>query len=174
MTNTRHHRFYQMFWRWCNPRTNKFEYGLNMKCAWYNIMGEEIGWGFTISNLQPEDQATLEEINAKSRLKDDVVFALLTTISLHTVAMLNAIDNLPRLDTILNGKPIGLGNRINQQIILGKIVIEKIIDRSNKVKWNLPLDATYVHCIVTSILYKIDIYGEIWANKLFPLKVCHN
>jgi hypothetical protein len=116
----------------------------------------------------------LEEINERSHLKDDVVFALLIAICPHIVAMLNEINNLPRLDTILNGKPIGLGNRINQQIILGKIVIEKIIDRSNGVKWNLPLDATYVHCIVISILYKIDIYGAIWTNKLFPLKVCHN
>jgi len=116
----------------------------------------------------------LEEINARSCLKDDVVFALLTAIFPHTVAMLNEIDNLPRLDTILNGKPIGLGNHVNQQIILWKIVIEKIIDHSNKVKWNLPLDATYVHCIITSISYKIDIYGAIWANKLFPFKVCHN
>jgi hypothetical protein len=27
---------------WYNPRTNKFEYGLNPKRVWYNMMGEEI------------------------------------------------------------------------------------------------------------------------------------
>jgi hypothetical protein len=55
-------------------------------------------------------------------LKDDVVFALLTTIFPHIVAMFNEIDNLPRLDTILNREPIGLGNCVNQQcgIIIGE------------------------------------------------------
>jgi len=41
-------------------------------------------------------------------------------------------------------------------------------------RWNLPLDVTYVHYRVASILYKIDIYTTIWANKLFPSKVHHN
>jgi hypothetical protein len=59
-------------------------------------------------------------------------------------------------------------------LILGKVVVEKIIDHSSRVRWNLPLDATYVDCRVASILYKIDIYITIWANKLFPLKVYHN
>ncbi len=68
--------------------------------------------------------------------------------------------------------PIVLVN--NVVIILGKVVIEEIINCNNKVKWNLPLDATYVHCRMVSILYKTDIYTKIWANKLFPLKVCHN
>jgi len=62
----------------------------------------------------------------------------------------------------------------NMVIILGKIVMKEIIDRSIKVRRNLPLDATYVHCRVTSILHKIDIYITIWANKLFPLRICHN
>ncbi len=62
----------------------------------------------------------------------------------------------------------------NVVLILGKIIVEKIIDCSSKVRWNLPLDSTYVLCRVTSILYKIDIYTTIWANKLFPLRVCHN
>jgi hypothetical protein len=57
----------------------------------------------------------------------------------------------------------------NVILILGKVVIEEIIDRSSRVKWNLPLDATYVHCKVYSILYKINIYIAIWTNKLFPL-----
>jgi hypothetical protein len=53
-------------------------------------------------------------------------------------------------------------------IILGKIVIEEIINCNNKMKWNLPLDATYVHCRMVSILYKTNIYTKIWANKFFP------
>jgi hypothetical protein len=61
----------------------------------------------------------------------------------------------------------------NVVLILGELVIEEIINCSNKLRWNLPLDATYVHCKVASILYKIDIYTTIWANKLFPLRVCH-
>ncbi len=38
------------------------------------------------------------------------------------VAMFNEIDNLPRLDKILNRKPIGLGNCVSQQrgIIIGE------------------------------------------------------
>jgi hypothetical protein len=59
-------------------------------------------------------------------------------------------------------------------LILGKVVVEEIIDQSSRVRWNLPLNATYVHCGVALILYKIDIYTTIWANKLFPLKVYHN
>ncbi len=50
---------------------------------------------------------TLEETSEGSHLKDDVVFALLIVISLHTVAMLNGLDNFPGLDAILNWKPLG-------------------------------------------------------------------
>jgi len=109
-------------------------------------------------------------------LKDDVAFTLLTTIYLHMIATFNEIDNIFVLDAILNGEPIGLGNILvnNMVLILGKVVVEEIIDQSSRVRWNLPLNATYVNCGVASILYKIDIYTTIWANKLFPLKVCHN
>jgi hypothetical protein len=31
-----------MFWGLYNPKTNKFEFGLNLERAWYNMMGEEI------------------------------------------------------------------------------------------------------------------------------------
>ncbi len=62
----------------------------------------------------------------------------------------------------------------NVVLILGKLIIKDIIDCRCRVRWNLPLDATYVHCIIASILYKIDIYTTIWANKLFPLKICNN
>jgi hypothetical protein len=48
-------------------------------------------------------------------LKDDVTFTLLITIFPHIVTMFNEIDNLPGLDTILNGEPIGLGNYASQQ-----------------------------------------------------------
>jgi hypothetical protein len=73
-------------------------------------MGEEIGRGFTISDLQIEDQAnlTLKEISKGPCLKYDVAFALLTLISPHTIAMLNEIDNFLGLDIILNGELIGL------------------------------------------------------------------
>jgi hypothetical protein len=57
----------------------------------------------------------LEETNKRPCLKNDVVFALLTAISPHTIIMFNEIDNFPRLDAILNGKPIGLGNHASQQ-----------------------------------------------------------
>ncbi len=46
----------------------------------------------------------------------------------------------------------------NVIIILGKVVVEEVIDCSSRVRWILPLDATYVHYRVTLILYKIDIY----------------
>ncbi len=62
----------------------------------------------------------------------------------------------------------------NMVVMLGEIVIQEIINCNCRVRWNLPLDVTYVHCKVPSILYKIYIYVAIWANKLFPLKVCHN
>jgi len=104
--------FYQMFWRWYNRKTNNFEYGRNLKHVWYNMMGEEIRWGFTISDLQAKDQANLilEDTRKGPCLKDDVAFALLIAISPYTITMFNQIDNLLGLDAILNGKPIGLGN----------------------------------------------------------------
>jgi len=80
------------------------------------MMGEEIGQKFTPNNLQPEDQANLmlEETNEWPHLNlDDVTFTLLIVISPHIVVMLDELDNLLRFDTILNGKPIGLGNRAN-------------------------------------------------------------
>ncbi len=141
-------------------------------------MGEEIGRRFTISGLQVKDQAnlTLEETSKGLCLKDDVTFTLLIAIFPHMVVMFNKINNLPRLEAILNEaqflNPIVLIN--NVVVILGKIVVEEKIDYNSKVKWDLPLDATYVYCRVASILYEIDIYTTIWANKLFPLRVCHN
>ncbi len=62
----------------------------------------------------------------------------------------------------------------NVVIILGKIVVEEVIDCNSRVRWTFPLDATSVHCKVVSILYKIDIYTTIWANKSFPLQVSRN
>ncbi len=82
------------------------------------MLGEEIGQGFTdISDLQTEDQAnlTLKDTNKGLRLKDDVAFALLTTIYFHMIATLTEIDNILVLDAILNGEPIGLGNHVSQQ-----------------------------------------------------------
>jgi len=78
-------------------------------------MREEIEWGFTINDLQCENQAnlTLEETNKGPCLKNDVAFALLIAIFLHIITMLNEINNLLGLDTILNGEPIGLRNHAN-------------------------------------------------------------
>jgi hypothetical protein len=54
---------------------------------------------------------TLEETNEWPHLNlNDATFILLIAISPHIVAMLDELDNLPRLDTILKGKPIGLRN----------------------------------------------------------------
>jgi hypothetical protein len=58
---------------------------------------------------------TPEETNKGPHSKDDATFALLTTMSLHTVTMFNKINNLPRLDVILSGEPIGLGNCVSKQ-----------------------------------------------------------
>jgi hypothetical protein len=93
---------------------NKFKYDINPEHVWYDMMGEEIGQGFTPSKLQLEDQAnlTLEEINEGPRLKDDLAFTLLITIFLHMVVMFNDLDNLFGLNTILNGKLVGLGNHV--------------------------------------------------------------
>ncbi len=68
------------------------------------------------------------------------------------------------------GNPMGLEIMLinNMVIILGKVVLKEIINHSNRVRWNFPLDAPYVHFRVTSILYIIDLYTTIWANK-FPL-----
>jgi hypothetical protein len=46
----------------------------------------------------------------------------------------------------------------NMVIILGKVVIEKVIDHNNQVRWFVSLNATYVHYEIVSILYKLDIY----------------
>ncbi len=59
----------------------------------------------TISNLQAKDQAnlTLEQIRKSPCLKDDATLALLIAISPHMVVMFNKINNLLKLDVILNG-----------------------------------------------------------------------
>jgi hypothetical protein len=73
--------------------------------------------------------------------------------------MLNELDNLPRLDTILNGKPIGLRNHVGWKCHnnIGEIVVV-VIDHNSKVRWFVPLNTTYAHCKIATILYKIDIY----------------
>jgi hypothetical protein len=88
-----------MFREWYNPKTNKFEYGLNLKHAWYNMMMEEIKQGFTINDLSVKDRAnlTLEETNEGPHLKDDPTFALLTAIFPHMVTMLNKINKSSRV-----------------------------------------------------------------------------
>jgi hypothetical protein len=54
----------------------------------------------------------LEEIGEGPHLKDDATFVLLIMVSPHMVTMFNELDNLFRLDIILNGKPVGLGNHV--------------------------------------------------------------
>jgi hypothetical protein len=78
------------------------------------MMGEEIGWGFNPSDLQPKNQTnlTLEETNETLCLKYEVVFELLIVVFPRMFVMFNELDNLPKLDTILNGKPIGLRNHV--------------------------------------------------------------
>jgi hypothetical protein len=69
--------------------------------------GEEIKQGFTRIDFKAENQAnlTLEETSKWPCLEDDIAFALLSTISLHTVVMPNEI-HFHGLDAILNGEPI--------------------------------------------------------------------
>jgi hypothetical protein len=56
--------------------------------------------------------------------------------------------------------------------MLGKVVVKEVIDHSNKVRWFLPLNVTYVHCKIALILYKIDIYdwfmGQYGQTSCFP------
>jgi hypothetical protein len=80
-------------------------------------MREEIERGFTISDLQCENQAnlTLEQTNKRPCLKNDVTFALLIAIFPHTVTMFNDINNFLGLDIIFNGEPIRLKNHANRQ-----------------------------------------------------------
>jgi hypothetical protein len=51
----------------------------------------------------------------------------------------------------------------NVILILGKVVVEEIINRSSKMKWNLLMQHMYIVYKVASILYKIDIYTTIWV-----------
>jgi len=57
----------------------------------------------------------LEVTNERLHLKDGATFALLISISPHTIIMLNEINNFFGLNAILNGEPIGLGNHVSQQ-----------------------------------------------------------
>jgi hypothetical protein len=72
-------------------------------------IGEEIGQGFTPSDLQSKDQTnlTLEEINEGPRLKDDVAFTLLIMIFPHMVIIFNDLDNPLGLNLILNASLLG-------------------------------------------------------------------
>jgi hypothetical protein len=57
-------------------------------------------------------------------------------------------------------------------VLLGKIIVEEVIDRSNRVKVDLPLNTTYGHYRIASILYKFDIYdlfmGQYGQISSFP------
>jgi hypothetical protein len=45
----------------------------------------------------------------------------------------------------------------NTTIILKNIVVDDGIDCNNRVRWFVPLNATYVHSKVASILFKFDL-----------------
>jgi hypothetical protein len=57
-------------------------------------------------------------------------------------------------------------------VLLGKVIIEEVIGHSNRVKVDLPLNATYGHYRIASILYKFDIYdlfmGQYGQTSCFP------
>jgi hypothetical protein len=84
--------------------------------------------------------------------------------------MLNKIDNLLGLNAILNGEPIGLRNHASQQhrINIGENNSRKKIDHSSKVRWNLPLDVTYVYRRVISMLYKSIFIKQYGQTSCFP------
>jgi hypothetical protein len=48
------------------------------------------------------------------------------------------------------------------------------------VRWFVPLNATYVHCRVASILYKFDFMMDWWGimdnmgKQVVSLRICHN
>jgi hypothetical protein len=48
----------------------------------------------------------------------------------------------------------------NVVLILGKIVVEEIIDHSSRVKWKLPLNAKYVHYIIASIVVTLTLGSQ--------------
>jgi hypothetical protein len=52
----------------------------------------------------------------------------------------------------------------NVVVILGKMILEEV-DHNTRVKWFLPLDATYVNCKVALILYlKLIFMIDLWGN----------
>jgi hypothetical protein len=55
-------------------------------------------------------------------------------------------------------------------VVLGIVTVEEIIDYSNRMRWNLPLNATFVHYITTSILiFMIDLWGSM-GKQVVSLK----
>ncbi len=64
----------------------------------------EIPWNFMIN-----------ETNDGKCLKNDASFALLTKVSPHMVIMFDEINNLVRLNAILQGTPIGLWGQSRSQ-----------------------------------------------------------
>ncbi len=63
--------------------------------------------------------------NQGPHLKYDLAFALLTIMSPHNITMFYELNNLPKLDTILNEKPFGLRNFVSRQHVnnIGEIII---------------------------------------------------
>jgi hypothetical protein len=67
-------------------------------------MGDEVG-----HDLLDEESCDLlvDKTNDSQWLKDEMTFALLAKVSSHKVAMVNEINNVPKLDVILHGVNIG-------------------------------------------------------------------
>jgi hypothetical protein len=95
---------YQIFTWWFNPRTNKFEFGPNPCGIWYNSMGDEVR-----HDVLDEVSCYLlvDKTSDSQCLKDEMTFALLAKVSFHKVAMVDEINNVPKLDVILHGVNIG-------------------------------------------------------------------
>jgi hypothetical protein len=66
----------------------------------------------------------------------------------------------------------------NAIVILRKVIVNEVIDHNIRVTWFVPLDATYVHYKVTTILCKIDIYDGLMeqyhGKQIDSLRICYN
>jgi hypothetical protein len=73
-------------------------------------MGGVVKWAFNLANLDGEipQNLMINETNNKQCLKNDASFALLAKASPRMVIMFDEINNLVRLNAILQGTPIGL------------------------------------------------------------------
>jgi hypothetical protein len=73
-------------------------------------MGDVVKWAFNLVDLDGEIPKNLmiNETNDGQCLKNDTSFAFLVKVCPHMVIMFDEINNLVRLNVILQGTPIGL------------------------------------------------------------------